>query len=85
MGTPGMENFTITYTDPEEIWLGEGEADWIADNMLRVTKIDTETRTIDVELLDEDENVVETHTFGPITEDAVDLLPQYAPSQDLIQ
>ena len=85
MGTPGMNNFTITYTEPEEIYLMEGEEAFVGDYTLVAKKVDTVNLSVDCELKDGEGKVLATKTFGPLTEDVLSTLPQYAPSQKKIQ
>lgn len=85
MGTPGMDQFTVTYKEPQKALLGEGDTAKVGKYRLEVKAVDTENSQVDWVLLDSDGTVLVEKTFGPMTFDVLDTLPQYAPSQDKIQ
>lgn len=85
MGTPGMDNFTVTYKKPEKLVLKPGDSAAVGDYTLQLTAIDAEVKTVSVVLSDGSGNVVAEKTYGPIDQDLLSTLPQYGPSQRKIQ
>jgi hypothetical protein len=84
MGAPGMDEFTITYEKPSATVLGEDESATIGDYSFKVNRIDPKNRVVACSLYDKSGNMVSEKTFGPVDEDLINTLPQYAPSQEKI-
>jgi hypothetical protein len=84
LGTPGMDQFTITYEEPERVVMKEGEEIPIADYRLRVIEVNTEDKTVTLALTDVSGDLLAEKTLGPVTEELYDTLPQYGPSQEKI-
>ena len=84
MGTPGMDSFTVTYEDPEKKVLKEGEEVNLGAYVFKFIRIDPEKKTIESVLTDQTGKVVSQKTFGPLDEEVLNTLPQYAPSQGKI-
>ncbi|MBW1912258.1 MAG: hypothetical protein JRI43_03615, partial [Deltaproteobacteria bacterium] len=85
MGTPGMDQFTITYKKPKKAVLKEGDQVKVGEFYLKVNRVDAENNQVDCVLTDSTGNVLVEKSFGPLTEDVLSTLPQYSPSQDKIQ
>lgn len=85
MGTPGMDQFTVTYKEPKKAVLEAGETARIGKYLLAVKNVDMENNQVDCELTDSEGNVLVKKSFGPLTDDVLSTLPQYSPSQDRIQ
>ncbi len=84
MGAPGMEEFTVTYEKPRGAVLQEGEQVALGDYLFKVNRLDPEQGVVECVLLGKDGEIVSEKTFGPLDEDLMDTLPQYAPSQEKI-
>lgn len=74
-GTGAIEWMWISATDPVEAVLADGEEMELGAYSVRVSAIDAEAGTVDVEILDGDE-VVAAKTFGPIDEDFFNYMPE---------
>ena len=84
MGTPGMDEFTVTYKKPKKAVLQEGKSVKAGKYKFRADRIDPAAKTVEGSLIDEDGNVLVQKTFGPVDEKLLDTFPQYAPTQDKI-
>jgi hypothetical protein len=84
MGTPGMDEFTVTYKEPKKKLLGEGQRTQVGDYYFKVLRLDAEQMLVEGILTDKEGNVLVEKTFGPLDEDLLSTLPQYAPSQEKI-
>ena len=84
MGAPGMEEFTVTYEKPRGAVLQEGEQVAFGGYYFKVNRLDSENGVAECVLLSKDGDIVVEKTFGPLDEDLMDTLPQYAPSQEKI-
>jgi hypothetical protein len=84
MGAPGMDEFTITYEKPREATLQEGEQISLGDYIFKVNRLDSEKGVVDCVLMDKDGEVVSEKSFGPLDDNLINTLPQYAPSQERI-
>jgi len=56
----------------------------LGDYIFKVNRLDTEKGVVECVLLDKDGEVVSEKTFGPLDNDLLNTLPQYAPSQERI-
>lgn len=83
-GTPGMDEFTITYKEPKNVVLKQGEETPVEKYRFVVKKVDAANKSVDCVLIDSKGAVLTEKTFGPVTEDLLDTLPQYGPSQQKI-
>ena len=52
MGTPGMDSFTISYEEPQQLVMKAGEETELGKYRLRVLKVDPAAKTADLSLLD---------------------------------
>ncbi len=84
MGTPGMDEFTVTYEKPKKAVLEEGKSAKAGKYMFQVRGINSDAKSIDCALIDDKGNTVAEKTFGPLDEKLLDTLPQYGPSQERI-
>ena len=84
MGTPGMDEFTVTYKKPKKAVLREGGSVTAGKYRLRVDRIDKEAKSVKCSLLDGEGNILAEKTFGPIDAKIMDTYPQYAPTQEKI-
>ena len=84
MGTPGMDEFTVTYEKPKKAVLQEGEWTSAGNFHFKVDRINPETKSVKCSLTDGEGNIVAEKTFGPLDDDLLNTFPQYAPSQDRI-
>ncbi|HOO90757.1 MAG TPA: hypothetical protein PLA74_08025 [Syntrophales bacterium] len=85
LGTPGMDEFTITYKKPQDVVLKEGEQAPVGKKYrLVVKKVDTGNKAAECVLIDSKGTILAEKTFGPVTEELVDTFPQYGPSQQKI-
>ena len=81
MGTPGMDSFTITYEEPKRVVLQTGQQVALGKYQLRVVHVDASNKSAKVALVSSNGKVVAEKTFGPLTKQFYDTLPQYGPSQ----
>jgi hypothetical protein len=84
LGTPGMDQFTVTFTKPKKFVVREGDEIPVADYLLRVIEVDTEGKTVKLTLTDASGNLLAEKTLGPVTQELYDTLPQYGPSQQKV-
>jgi hypothetical protein len=84
MGTPGMDEFTVTYKKPKKAVLRQGEWARSGKYRFKVDRINTGAKSVKCSLTDSQGNIVAEKTFGPLDDDLLGTLPQYAPSQDRI-
>lgn len=84
LGTPGMDQLTITYKKPKKIVMKEGEERVVGNYRLHVTEVDTESKTVKLALTDASGELLAEKTLGPLTQELYDTLPQYGPSQQKI-
>lgn len=84
MGTPGMDEFTLTYKKPQKIDLQKGGQTHVGDYVFKINRMNSENRIIECSLVDKNNHVVAEKTFGPLDDDLLSTLPQYGPSQDRI-
>jgi hypothetical protein len=84
MGTPGMDEFTVTYEGPEKAVLQEGGWTPVKDYRFQVDRIDPATKSVKCSLTSREGSIVVEKTFGPLNDDLLETLPQYAPSQEKI-
>lgn len=85
MGTPGMDEFTITYEEPQRADLKPGEVFKFPGYSLKLVKIDQKSKTVAVLLSNEKGEVVASKEYGPLTQELYNTLPQYGPSQMKLQ
>jgi hypothetical protein len=85
MGTPGMNEFTITYKAPQKHVMKVGDLQQVGKYTLKLEAIDAEALTVTAALYDEAGNKVAEKVYGPVDDALMDRLPQYAPSQAKIQ
>ncbi|MGD9157655.1 MAG: hypothetical protein PVG39_04555, partial [Desulfobacteraceae bacterium] len=84
MGTPGMDEFTVTYKKPKKAVLKEGKSAEAGKYKFRVDKLDAEAMLVKCSLIDKKDKVIAEKTFGPVDDKLLDTLPQYGPSQEKI-
>lgn len=84
MGTPGMDSFIISYDEPRNLVMKRGEEADLGRYRLRVEKLDPAARTVTLALLDAKGATVVDKTLGPLNEEILGTLPQYAPSQQKV-
>jgi hypothetical protein len=85
LGTPGMDQFTITYKKPKKIFLKEGEKTSVGKKfVLHITELNSDERTVKAVLTDKSGKFLAEKTFGPINQELYDYLPQYGPAQQKI-
>jgi hypothetical protein len=82
MGTPGMNEFTITFKKPERVVLKVGQTVPVGDHTLKLAAINRAAKTVNLVLSDTAGKVVAQKSLGPLTQELYDLLPQYGPSQE---
>jgi hypothetical protein len=81
MGTPGMNEFTVTFKPPEKVVLKRGGTAPVGKYKVTVNAIDTAAKTVKLALTDAKGKVVAEKTLGPFNQELYDTLPQYGPSQ----
>lgn len=81
-GTPGMDQFTITYKKPKKVVMKEGQERAVRNYRLHVKEVDTEGKTVKLALTDASGNLLAEKTLGPLNQELYDTLPQYGPSQE---
>jgi hypothetical protein len=81
MGTPGMDSFIMSYEEPQNLVMKAGEETNLAKYRLKVMRVDAGTKSADISLMDEKGAVLARKTLGPLNQDLLDTLPQYAESQ----
>jgi hypothetical protein len=84
MGTPGMDSFTISYEEPQNLMLKTGEEASLGQYRLRAERVDPVARTATLLLLDGSSRTVMKKMLGPLTEELLETLPQYSPSQQRV-
>jgi len=84
LGTPGMDQFTVTFTEPKKFVVREGDEIPVADYRLRVIEVNTEGKTVKLAFTDASGNLLVEKTLGPVTQELYDTLPQYGPSQQKV-
>jgi hypothetical protein len=84
MGTPGMDSFTISYEEPQNITLKTGEETSLGRYLLRAERVDAAARTATLALLDSGGKLLVRKTLGPLNDELLDTLPQYSPSQQKV-
>lgn len=82
MGTPGMNEFTVTYKKPVKSVLKPGETSNVGKYAVKVANIDANAKTVQLVLLDGAGNQVAEKTLGPLDGALNETLPQYGPSQE---
>lgn len=81
MGSPGMDSFTISYEEPEELVLKAGQEAAVGAYKLRLASVDPARKEARLVLLDGEGKTVAEKRMGPIDDKLYDTLPQYGPSQ----
>jgi len=84
MATPGMDSFTISYDEPQEVVLRAGEEMALGKYRLRVVSVDPSAKTVALALLNASGKTVVEKTLGPLTKEVYDTLPQYNASQQKV-
>ncbi len=84
MGTPGMDEFTVTYKKPKKAILMEGKSEKAGKYKFRVDKLDAEAKLVKCSLVDKEGNVVAEKSFGPVDDEMMNTFPQYGPSQEKV-
>lgn len=84
LGTPGMDSFTISYEEPQELVLGAGQESKIGDYRLKALSVDPGRKTVKLALLDGSGKVAMEKLLGPVDQSVYDTLPQYSPSQQKV-
>jgi len=84
MGTPGMDEFTITYKKPKKLTMKVGDTAPVGEYTLRLASINPGAKTVKLVLTDKAGAVVAKKVLGPLTEELYGTLPQYGPSQKKI-
>ncbi len=84
MGTPGMDSFTITYDEPQNLMLKTGEEAELGEYRLRAERVDAGAKTATLALLDAAGKMLVRKTLGPLTGELLETLPQYSPSQQKV-
>jgi hypothetical protein len=84
MGTPGMDEFTVTYKKPKKLTMKVGDTKPVGEYTLKLAAIDPKAKTVSLELANKAGTVVAKKVLGPLTEELYDTLPQYGPSQKKI-
>ncbi len=73
--TGAIKTVWITAEDPVEASLAEDETMEVGHYVVRVAALDAEAQTVDVEIW-EDGKIVASKTFGPLTEDFFNFIPE---------
>ncbi len=76
-GTPSIESICATYTKPKLVTMAAGEETKLGNYILRCTSVDTEAKTVILELKDNDGKVLSSKQLGPLNGKLAKLLPQY--------
>jgi len=84
MATPGMDSFTISYEEPQQVVMKPGEERPAGKYKLRVISIDPGAKTVRLALVDNRGKVVIEKTLGPLTKELFDTLPQHSESQQKV-
>jgi len=84
MGTPGMDSFTISYEEPQQLTLKTGEEASLGSYRLRAERVEATARTATIALLDSGGKILVRKTLGPLNDELLKTLPQYSPSQQKV-
>jgi len=84
MGTPGMDSFTISYEEPQNLLMKTGDETALGQYRLKAERVDPAAKTADLALLDANGRILARKTLGPVTGEILDTLPQYSPSQQRV-
>jgi hypothetical protein len=84
LGTPGMDQFTVTFEEPKRVVMEEGDEIPVTDYRLRVIEVNNEAKTVKLALTDASGNILAEKTLGPMNQELYDTLPQYGPSQQKV-
>ncbi len=84
MGTPGMDSFTISYEEPQNLLMKTGDETALGQYRLRAERVDSAAKTANLALLDANGRILVRKTLGPVTGEILDTLPQYSPSQQKV-
>ena len=85
MGTPGMNEFTITYKAPKKLQMAVGDTKKVGKYTLKLESIDPAALTVTAALYDASGQKITEKVYGPIDDELMKTLPQYGPSQNKIQ
>jgi hypothetical protein len=84
MGTPGMDEFTVTYKKPKKVVLQEGEWVKVGNYRFQVDWINPKTQSVKCSLIHSKGSIIAEKIFGPLDDNLLESFPQYAPTQDRI-
>jgi hypothetical protein len=84
MATPGMDSFTISYEEPQQVSLKTGEETAVGEYTLKVRNVDPAAKMTTLALLDKKGRVLVEKTLGPLTRELFDTLPQHSESQQKV-
>lgn len=84
IGTPGMDSFTISYKEPQNLVMKTGEEAILGQYRLRAERVDPAAKTARLALMDAKGKVLVEKTLGPLTKELLETLPQYNQSQQKV-
>jgi hypothetical protein len=84
MGTPGMDSFTISYDEPQNLAMKSGEETRLGKYRLKALNVNSAARSAGLSLMDESGKVLVEKTLGPVNKELLDTLPQYNQSQQKV-
>jgi hypothetical protein len=84
MGSPGMDSFIFSYDEPQNLVMKSGEEAVLGAYRLKVQNVDAAAKAATLALLDAKGKALVQKTLGPLTQELLDTLPQYNPSQQKV-
>jgi hypothetical protein len=84
MGTPGMDSFTISYDEPQNLVMKSGEESSLGQYRLKVLNVDSIAKSARLALLDAKGKILAEKTLGPVNQELLKTLPQYNQSQQKV-
>jgi hypothetical protein len=84
-GTPSIESMSFTYQPPKGVALGTGEKVALGKYTLQCTEVDTQSKRVGLALTNESGQTVASKVLGPLSQDLLELLPQYQEASLAVQ